>query len=96
MNLTEINETRRTHVREWARRKGIKLSPQLTFIHLVEEIGELARQINNPGLNRDKTDIDNLKEELSDCLILLLGLTDYYDIDIEKEIIKRIENIKAR
>jgi len=67
-----------------------------TIIHLYEELGEISRQLYNGKIGREKLDKENLAEEISDCLILLLHLSKLYDFDIEKEIKNKIEKLKQR
>lgn len=67
-----------------------------TIIHLMEEIGEIARQLYNIKIGRDNLIIDNLKEEVADCIMLLNRLATLYDIDVEEAIDKKIINLKKR
>lgn len=69
---------------------------ETTFIHLIEEIGEVSRQLYNEKIGRDKLDKENLKEELSDVLILTLQLANNFDINLELEVENRIAKLKER
>jgi len=62
-----------------------------TVIHLMEEVGELAREIYNDKSGRDKLDKENLADELADVFILLSCIGDIYDIDLEDAVIRKIE-----
>ncbi len=67
-----------------------------TFLHLIEEIGEVADEINKPNIRNKETDIENLGEEIADCVILLTKLAVIYNIDIEDAIKNKIEKLKIR
>jgi NTP pyrophosphatase (non-canonical NTP hydrolase) len=74
----------------------IKNNIDLTLTHLIEEFGELALQINNGKLKRKEVDVDNIGEEISDCIILLIMLSKQYNINLEKVLLNKIEIIKNK
>lgn len=67
-----------------------------TIIHLIEEIGELARQINNKNIRNIEQDKANIEEELADVLILTMRLANIYNVDTESAIIGKINKLKQR
>jgi len=67
-----------------------------TIIHILEELGEIARQLYNQKIGRDKLDKENLAEEISDCMILLSQLARNFDIDIEKSVENKLQKLKER
>ena len=67
-----------------------------TVLHLIEELGEIARQINNKNIRNKEQDNDNLSEEIADVLMLTMRLANIYNIDIERGIIEKIEKLKQR
>jgi len=67
-----------------------------TFIHLIEEIGELAKQVNSPNIRNEEIDKNNLAEELGDILILTIRLASENNIDVEQAIKDKIEMLKKR
>ena len=69
---------------------------ETTILHLIEEFGEIARQIVNPRLNRDKINKENLEEEIADVILLISKLADNNEIDIEKAVNKKIKELKER
>ena len=69
---------------------------ETTIIHLTEELGEIARQIYNEKIGRDKLDKENMKEEIADCMLLLAQLAHTCDIDIEESIDNKIQELKRR
>ena len=82
---------------EQAREKGFGIKPEdinvgekIALIHSeVSEAFEAYRHKNIDGK-------DGFKEELGDTLQRILHLCGIFDIDIEKEILKKIESNKTR
>ncbi len=66
------------------------------FVHLIEEIGELARQITNEKVRKDKFDLENVKEEIADSILFLTCLASRYGADIEEILRKDIEKLKTK
>ncbi|MCX6742207.1 MAG: hypothetical protein NTX24_03480 [Candidatus Pacearchaeota archaeon] len=75
---------------------GSELTPELVFMHLSEEIGEIARQLVNKNLKMRKYDHNNLIEEITQSMLDLLVLSKIYDIDLPVEVRKKIEEMKSR
>ena len=75
--------------------KGIHDS-ETTIIHLMEELGEISRQIYNQKIGRDKLDRENLAEEIADVSMLLNKLATLHEIDVEKAINDKIKVLKER
>ncbi len=78
-----------------SKRKGTHDS-DTTIMHIYEEIGEISRQLYGDKIGRSKIDTENLSEEISDCLILLFHLASVYNLDIEKELIKKVKSLGER
>jgi len=68
----------------------------LSLAQLLEELGELARDINLPKLRHKDIDIENLKGEFADVIIQLARLADFFDIDIEDAVEGKIEELRER
>ena len=58
-----------------------------TFIWLVEEIGELADNLNKKDLNRSK-----ISDELADIIAWTSSLANILNIDLEKALIDKYPN----
>jgi len=83
------------HVREyqtWLQAYDIargwdKITPSHTFLHLAEELGEVAREVQYFEGYRDAQDAGdlhaNLAEELADCATFLFKLAYLCDVDLE-------------
>ena len=96
MNLTEFQKEAVKIVDDIdAKYKGIH-DNDTTIVHLMEELGEIAREIYNEKMGRDKIDIENLKEEFADVYLLLAKLADNFSINLEEAIKKKIDILKKR
>lgn len=67
-----------------------------TTIHLMEELGEISRQIYNQKIGRDKLDKTNLAEEIADVTMLLNKLAELNGIDVENAVDNKINVLKKR
>ena len=76
-------------------RKG-KHDIHTTFVHIVEEIGEISRELYGSAIGRSELDIKNLGGEIIDTYILLAKLASLYDIDLEKAFYSKIDTLKNR
>jgi NTP pyrophosphatase (non-canonical NTP hydrolase) len=65
-------------IKQWGRDKGIN-NPDKQTVKLMEEVGELAREIC-----RGKYDSDELKDAFGDIQVVLIILGDMLGIDTEK------------
>jgi NTP pyrophosphatase (non-canonical NTP hydrolase) len=96
MDIEELQKQAMEGARK--RLSKVKLEPNidLTMTHLMEEIGEVASQINNKKLKRREFDINNLGEEISDSIILLSLLAEQHDINLEEAISKKLKEIEHK
>jgi len=64
-----------------------KITPSHTFLHLAEELGEVAREVQYFEGYRDAQDVGdlhaNLAEELADCATFLFKLAYLCGVDLE-------------
>ena len=67
---------------------------QSAVIHLVEEIGEIARQVTNEYHRPEKFSKENLSEELADALMFIVFLAKQYDIEISGEMEKVVKKVE--
>lgn len=66
-----------------------------TVLHLAEEVGEISREINKPNIRKNETfDLENLKEQVGDVMILIMRLANIYDINLEEIIKSKIKKIR--
>lgn len=75
---------------------GAELTPELVFLHLSEEIGEIARQLVNKNLAIRKYDENNLKEEIAQAMLDLLVLSEVHHTDLPKALTEKMDEIARR
>jgi NTP pyrophosphatase (non-canonical NTP hydrolase) len=75
------------------RRKHTK---QSALIHLMEEIGEIARQVTSEYHRPEKFDKENLGTELGDSIMFIVVLAQFYDVDLSKEMKESISRLKKK
>ncbi|MFH1801829.1 MAG: MazG nucleotide pyrophosphohydrolase domain-containing protein [archaeon] len=73
-----------------------KHTKQSAVIHLMEEVGEIAKQVTNEYHRPEKFDDKNLGEELADVMLFVATLARLYEVDLSKEMQDLIERIKER
>ncbi|MBI2143968.1 MazG-like family protein [Candidatus Woesearchaeota archaeon] len=69
MNLDELQRKAIGLIEEFDKSRGIRHDPATTMIHLVEEFGEVARELYNEKSGRDKLDRKNLAGEIADIYL---------------------------
>jgi len=63
---------------------------------VVEELGELSREMLRLEGIKEKGEKDKVKEELGDVLFALLCIANYYGIDAEKALLNTISKYSTR
>lgn len=95
MELSEIQK----EVREWISQYGGYWPPLSMFARLVEETGELGRELNHVyGVKRRKEGekIKEIGDEIGDVLLTLIMISDSLEIDLEKVFDKTMQKINVR
>jgi NTP pyrophosphatase (non-canonical NTP hydrolase) len=67
-----------------------------TIIHLLEELGEVARQVTNKNIRKIARDEKNLEEEIADVQLFIMRLATINNVDIENAIMSKIKKLKER
>jgi NTP pyrophosphatase (non-canonical NTP hydrolase) len=75
---------------------NVERDPQLSFVQLTEEVGEIAKEINKPRLRHKEVDMENLEGEFSDVFLQLAILADTFDIDLEKAVESKTKILNER
>ena len=72
--------------------------PLAMFASLVEEVGELGREINNIERYKTKreTSTPELDIEIGDVLFSLICIANYFEIDMENAFLKTLEKYSKR
>ncbi len=91
MELQEVQKRIMKFVHKRVKAANIKPTAELSYIHLTEEVGEVARELSNKKLRPNLYNEDNLKEEIVDVLLETLILADLCKVDLDKEIARKID-----
>jgi NTP pyrophosphatase (non-canonical NTP hydrolase) len=75
---------------------GSELTPELVFLHLSEEVGEVARQLLNKNLAIREYDEGNLKEEIVQAILDLFVLSEIHSIDLSEASTRKIQEMARR
>ncbi len=80
-----------------AKINNIEHNKEATFFHLVEEIGEISREIyNDKSKWRDELNKENFKEEVADVLIQLLIFSEENNINLDSAFQDKILKLRKR
>ncbi|GEM_PF-2602760 len=71
-------------------------TPQDFLVDLMEECGELAKIVSDKEIRKQKPRDGDLEGELIDIYMDILWLANYYEIDLEKEFINKINKWNKR
>jgi NTP pyrophosphatase (non-canonical NTP hydrolase) len=74
----------------------LKRDAQLNLAQMMEEIGELAKEVNLPVLRNKERDKENLEGEFGDVFLQLSKLADLTNVDLEQATLNKIEILKKR
>jgi NTP pyrophosphatase (non-canonical NTP hydrolase) len=67
-----------------------------SYIALTEEVGELANEIMKKEIYEETNHNENIKAEMTDVLVCLLELANLYNVDLDKELDKKITSLTPR
>jgi NTP pyrophosphatase (non-canonical NTP hydrolase) len=84
---------------KWIRTHGGYWSPLSMVCAIMEEVGEVAREINSlEGYKPKKSEKEDskLREELADLTFSILCIANYYKIDLGKLLISTIDKYSKR
>lgn len=75
---------------------GLIRDAQLNVSQLVEELGELAKEVNRKKLRNKEPEKKDLENEFADVFLQFATLADNFDVDLEKSVLEKIEVLKQR
>lgn len=81
---------------KWEKKLGVTFTEQTTFNHIVEEVGELARQFVNRDARKDKFNDKEVDDAIGDILFQTFELAHLRGIKVEKLIKDIIEEGSKR
>ncbi len=97
MEIIEMQKMSFGIIEDCNKKHNTKHDRQTVFPHLVEEIGELAREINH-HINswREEPSHEHLAEEMADVLNQLFILASDYEVNLEASFLEKIKKLKKR
>jgi NTP pyrophosphatase (non-canonical NTP hydrolase) len=75
---------------------NIKRDAQLALSQLIEEIGELAKEVNRKKLRNKDPELEDLESEFADVFLQLAKLADMHGVDFEEAVDKKAEKLRKR
>lgn len=91
MEVTKFQQQVTDFALKWDKKRKVFPSEQMVFIHLVEEVGELATQYVNQESRKEQFDPTQIEDGLVDILTQVLKLASMRSINIEKSTLKIIK-----
>lgn len=99
MDIKQAQKLVREHLEKIGYTK-IETTPTHAFLHLIEEIGEVARTLLHKETKRGSFPIttkpSDIEDEVADIFWQTLKLSSYLNIDLESCFIKKYEKNKAK
>lgn len=95
MEIKELREKVDQHVKK----HGSYWKPLSILARLMEEVGELARNINikfGEKKKKNENDGGEIDDEIADILITTIAMANSLEIDLEKKIIEKINKDSER
>lgn len=94
METKELQNKITDFLAKWDKKRNDVPSKQKTFTHLIEEVGELARQYVNEETRKERYDENEVKNAIGDIFIQLTRLAQLHSLDIEETVMEIIEKEK--
>ena len=88
MEVRELQEKILHHIESWEKYRGTHSNEQQTFNHIVEEIGELAREYVNKDSRKEDFSEEKLENAIGDSIMQLIKLAKLRGLDAEDIITK--------
>ena len=96
MDIVEVGKKVYRFQKERVIELGVELTPELVFLHLSEEIGEIARQLVNKNLSMREYEESNLKEEIAQTILDMLVLSQLFNIDLPEALNKKMNEMAKK
>lgn len=97
MEIKEMQKLAYAIIEDYNKKHNETHNPNTVFPHVVEELGELARELNHSYCSwREDFDKERFSKELIDVICQLLILAKDYDVDVEETFKKKIKELRLR
>jgi len=94
--MEEIQEKVKEFIKKRAELKEYEPSLEILFVHLSEEVGELAAQIYSKKARPEKYEEEKLKDSVCDVILAAVGIANYLNMDLSKELNNVINELNNR
>lgn len=96
MQLNEFQKMSTEMIEKIDKKMNREHDVDLTIVHLVEELGEIARIIYNEKTKRVPVAKEAIGGEFIDSMMLLSHLATKFGVDLEQATDKKLEELKKR
>jgi NTP pyrophosphatase (non-canonical NTP hydrolase) len=97
MKIEEAQKESYKIIEDWCKKNNKEHDKSTVFPHLVEEVGEAARELNHHMNNwRKEPNKDKLAEELADIMDKVFILATDYGIDVQEAFKNKIISLRKR
>lgn len=96
MNLSDIQKLSSDIAEKIRVKRGAEATDYVSVLHIVEEFGEIARQLYNLERKRKDFSKENLDEEFADLIMLIADFSYRKNVDLTSAIHKKVEKLKAK
>ncbi len=96
MDLKEYQNQSEEIVNKLDKKFKIERTPEMNISQLVEELGELSKEVNKQNLRGEIPKKEELEDEFADVFIQLGRLANSFDINLEKAILNKILILKEK
>jgi len=97
MELKEMQKQLLEVIKKINNKCNVEHNPDSIFLHLCEEVGEVARELSKKQKNwREEFSRERLGDELADVISQALVIAKDNDIDIEETWKNKLEKVKKR
>ncbi len=97
MKIEEAQKQSYKIIEDWCKKHNKEHDKNTVFPHLVEEVGEVARELNHHINNwREEPNKDKLAEELADLLDKIFVLATDNEIDLQEAFTQKITLLRKR
>ena len=78
-----------------AEQSGFEWNESFSLLQITQKLGKVIETYTFPLLQKDK-DPDSFKESLADLVLMIMVASKVNEIDLEYEMIKKLEQLEAR
>ncbi len=96
MDLKELQRKADEVINTIDKKLGCEHCVNNTFMHMVEELGEVADQLNKPNIRKEEINKKELGNELADLIFFISRLANLHEIDLEESIKNKIVELNKR